>query len=191
MQLGKTLLGAIIGGALGIAALIAVQYFTGFDKAWLAILVALLTGLGVRAMVATQGHASYLRGAITGILVLVAYWGGTELYSELVARGVLAKKLSIERPVAAGAAEDAAADGPAGDADAAPAEPVFERPDLAARGRGAPGEWRRNVPGASPWDYVAMIIAALVGYELGRGTSVAKATIPRQEPEADSAGNAT
>ena len=191
MQLGKTLVGAIIGGALGIAALIAVQYFTGFDRAWLAILVAVLTGLGVRMMVSTHGHASYVRGAITGILVLAAYWGGTAIYSELVTRGILTKKLSIERPAAAASAdaEGMAADESADDAEAAPVELIAERPDLAA---GRPrGEWRRELPGASPWDYVAMIIAALVGYELGRGTSVAKATIPRQEPEADSAGNAT
>jgi len=181
MQLGKTLVGAIIGGALGIAALIAVQHFTGFDKAWLAILVAVLTGLGVRAMVSTQGHASYLRGAITAILVLAAYWGATEIYSQLVTRGILAKRLVIERPAAAADNEDAADQPADGDADAVAVEAEVERRELFARPDAAPGEWPRKMPGASPWDYVAMIIAALVGYELGRGSSAAKTSPP--EPE--------
>ena len=33
---------------------------------WLAIPVAMLTGLGVRMMVNTSGHASYVRSALTG-----------------------------------------------------------------------------------------------------------------------------
>ena len=53
MQLGKSLVGAIIGAAVGIAVLVGVHMLTGWDKAWLAILVAILTGLGVRMMVAT------------------------------------------------------------------------------------------------------------------------------------------
>src|ERR1043166_9337125 len=65
MQFGKTLVGAIIGGALGIGLLILVYLQFGIDKMWMAIPVAVLTGLGVRMVVATSGHASYLRGAIT------------------------------------------------------------------------------------------------------------------------------
>src|SRR5215213_4358541 len=76
MQFGKTLVGAIIGAALGIGLLIAVYLAFGIDKMWMAIPVALLTGLGVRMVAATSGHASYLRGAITVLLAMGAYLGG-------------------------------------------------------------------------------------------------------------------
>src|SRR5215203_6939429 len=76
MQFGKTLVGAIIGAALGIGLLIAVYLLFGIDKMWMAIPVALLTGLGVRMVAATSGHASYLRGAITVLLAMGAYLGG-------------------------------------------------------------------------------------------------------------------
>src|SRR4051794_30184809 len=76
MQIGKTLVGAIIGAALGIALLIAVYFAFQIDKMWMAIPVAILTGLGVRMVVATSGHASYLRGALTVVLAMGAYLGG-------------------------------------------------------------------------------------------------------------------
>src|SRR4051812_12051213 len=76
MQFGKTLVGAIIGAALGIGLLIAVYLLAGIDKMWMAIPVAILTGLGVRMVAATSGHASYLRGAITVVLAMGAYLGG-------------------------------------------------------------------------------------------------------------------
>src|SRR6476661_7126824 len=76
MQLGKTIVGAIIGAVLGIGLLIVVYLFFGVDKMWMAIPVAILTGLGVRMGVATSGHASYLRGAITVVLAMGAYLGG-------------------------------------------------------------------------------------------------------------------
>src|SRR3954468_387163 len=79
MQFGKTLVGAIIGAALGIGLLIAVYLQFGIDKMYMAIPVALLTGLGVRMMVAGTGQASYLRGAITVLIALGAYLGGLQI----------------------------------------------------------------------------------------------------------------
>ena len=72
MQFGKTLVGAIIGAVLGIGLLIAVYLLAGIDKMWMAIPVAILTGIGVRMVAATSGHASYLRGAITVVLAMAA-----------------------------------------------------------------------------------------------------------------------
>ena len=46
MQFGKTLVGAIIGAALGIGLLIAVYLLFGIDKMWMAIPVAIVDGLG-------------------------------------------------------------------------------------------------------------------------------------------------
>lgn len=176
MQLGKALVGAIIGAALGIAALIAIQHFAQKDSTWLAIIVALLTGLGVRTMVSTSGHASYLRGAMTGVLALAAYWGGTQLFTYLVTQGILTKQIAAAPAVAADLKE--AAKGEAGEGEAvAPVEPVVVQPSGPI-----PGGINRPRPPqeVNYWDMAWLCIAALLAYELGRGTS-APTTPPQQE----------
>src|SRR5262245_12435410 len=167
MQLGKSLVGAIIGAAVGIALLIAVTHFKQLDQTWLSIVVAILVGLGVRAMVSTTGHASYLRGALTGILALAAYFGGMQLYSQLAQRGILAKKLPAP-PVAAPEVEGEGAATTEAEVDGVPVpvEPVADaapaaRPQLVDMQKGGPAQ-----PG-SPWDYVWLTVAALIAYELG------------------------
>jgi hypothetical protein len=206
MQLGKTLVGAIIGGALGVALLFAAQYFQVTDKAWLAIPVALLTGLGVRSMVSTAGHASYLRGALTALLALTAYVGATYLYSELATRGALAGRKPVTLPADAPAGDapvDATAeavDAEVGKADAGEAATEDEEtvdteggdtaaqenvPDITAPADAdpVPANGVRGVDPAivkrpprqqpSAWDYLWLTVAALLAYELGRGTSAA------------------
>lgn len=211
MQLGKTLVGGIIGAVVGIAVLIAVQHYRGLDQTWLSIVVAGFVGIGVRMMVSTSGHPSYTRGAITLLLALAAYFGGTKIYSELTTRGILAKKLP-DRPVAQAPAAgedaadeegDAAAADPAADgattaeadgvavpvdptgAETAPAagepaaggppagEPAAAQPPPAEPVAGVlPRDAPKQAPmqPASPWEYVWLAIAALVAYELGRGS---------------------
>ena len=76
MQLGKTIVGAIIGAAVGIGMLVAVYVAMGIDRFWLAIPFAIITGLGVRMLVSTAGHPSYARGVLTMLLALAAYVAG-------------------------------------------------------------------------------------------------------------------
>ena len=169
MQFGKTVVGAIIGAALGIGLLIAVYLMFGIDKMWMAIPVALLTGLGVRMVAATSGHASYLRGAITVVLAMAAYLGG----------------LAITRAVANHRAETvskanpprAAAEEPGAPGDAKSEEPVAppvnapptssQAPELAMRRSAMPSQ------AFSTWDFISLAVAALVAYELGRGSGIA------------------
>ena len=77
MQFAKSLIGGIIGAAIGIVLLFAIYRFS--DGFWSAVPFAILTGLGVRMAVNTAGHASYARGALTAILALAAYIGGLSL----------------------------------------------------------------------------------------------------------------
>jgi hypothetical protein len=165
MQLGKTLLGAIIGAALGIGALLAIYMLLQIDHVALAILVALLTGLGVKTLVSTSGHASYVRGALTGILALAAYVGGWFLVAEVAkARAATAPKRPA--PTAPKVAEEETKKAEGGGGDAAPIEmpqPIQRAPT----GAGAP---KAVTPGQNPLDYVWLAIAGLVAYELGRGT---------------------
>jgi hypothetical protein len=131
-------------------------------------MVALLTGLGVRSMVSTHGHASYLRGALTALLALAAYAGGTSLYAEVAKNFAGATKAPVSLPVAAPAEEETVAEE---GAEEAPVEPVVEPPVVAPRGG------MINKPQlqqqSSLWDFAWLTIAALLAYELGRGSSAA------------------
>ena len=119
-------------------------------------------------MVSTTGHASYVRGAITGVLALAAFWGGTQLFSEMATRGILAKKIQAPPRVAADAegGTEAEADGVA-----VPIEPVVEQPAMPERVDGALMQRPRPGQQFSTWDFVALTIAGLLAYELGRGSA--------------------
>ncbi len=178
MQLGKTLVGAIIGAALGIGLLLVAYLQFGIDKMWLAIPVALLTGFGVRMMVATSGRASYLRGAITVVLALGAYLGGLTI-SKTIANH---RAANADKPSPHVAAKDepgepvAAKEGePAAEAPPVIAPPTTAAPsDVAVRRPMVPGQF-------STWDFLSLAVAALVAYELGRGT----AAVPVRVVETD------
>jgi hypothetical protein len=183
MQLGKALLGAIIGAAIGVGLLIVVNLLFGVDHIALAIGVALLTGLGVRTLVSTSGHASYARGALTGILALAAYVGGWFL----VAQVAKARSAAAPKPARIAALEVADVDTDKAGATTGEAVVVEERP--MEGGPGGPAMRKAVVPGQNPLDYVWLAIAALVAYELGRGTGTKPAEVeesaePQEEPAA-------
>lgn len=180
MQLGKALVGAVIGGALGIGLLVAIHMFTGLDQYWLAIPVALLTGLGVRLMVATKGHASYFRGAVTCVLALAAFLVGTQLFAKVAIRQANADRAPapIVRAEKAGDATDDA--GEAAVMDAVETAPLMERP-----GAGGVANRKVAVRRDSPMDYIWLAVAGLLAYELGRGTTAAAPATASVAPTED------
>jgi hypothetical protein len=168
MQFGKTLVGAIIGAILGIGLLIAVYLMFGIDKMWMAIPVALLTGLGVRMVAATSGHASYLRGAITVVLAMAAYLGGLAITravanhrAETVSKAN-PPRAAKEEPGEPGDAKSEESGAEAPPVNAPPVAPM--NPDLTMRRSAVPSQ------AFSTWDFISLAVAALVAYELGRGS---------------------
>jgi hypothetical protein len=166
MQFGKTIIGAIIGAVLGIGLLIAVYLMLGIDKMWMAIPVALLTGLGVRMVAATSGHGSYLRGAITVVLAMGAYLGGLAILRTVANHR--AETVAKANPPRAEAASEPGEPGEAKTEPAAEAPPVSPTPlatpaNLSTRRPALPGQF-------STWDFISLAVAALVAYELGRGS---------------------
>jgi predicted lipid-binding transport protein (Tim44 family) len=165
MQLGKTIVGAIIGAVLGIGLLIVVYLFFGIDKMWMAIPVAILTGLGVRMMAVTSGNASYMRGALTVLLAMGAYWGGLSITKAVANQR--AQKAAQAAP--APRSEEAADAGNAKEVQPAADAKAIEAP-LAAPIKTDPSR-RVSLPTSfSTWDFLSLAVAALVAYELGRGT---------------------
>src|SRR5207244_3880225 len=119
MQLGKALVGAVIGSAVGIGLILAIYYAIALDHTALAILVAVCAGLGVRTLVTTTAHVSYLRGVLTCVVAILAFAGSKFLIADLAAHGAFAKPM---KPVVARAADDATDEKGAGES--GPAQPV-------------------------------------------------------------------
>jgi hypothetical protein len=173
MQLGKSLLGAVIGSAIGVGLILAIYYSFALDHTGLAILMAICAGFGVRALVNTKSHASYLRGALTCAVAILAFAGCKFLIADLAARGAFAKSM---KPVAVRPADDATEEKDAGNS-TGPAQPVEERRiDMSQQTSG--GGMTRAKQSFSTWDFILLSVAALVAYELGRGSGASKATGP-------------
>lgn len=189
MQLKNALIGAIVGGLIGVGVLIAAFMFFGVQHTALALVVAGLVGAGVRAMVSTKGHASYVRGAVTALVAIAAFVGGNIVVAKVAQSQMAANAAQPMRPAPsserelAAATEDASAE--------APAEPDVEavevRRTALPAGSGVRGPKKSDY---SPMDFILLSVAALVAYELGRGSGTSPVTNTTL-PEAPAAPAAT
>jgi hypothetical protein len=167
MGLGPTLIGAIVGAAVGVGLHQFLEVGLQMEASWFFIVIGLLTGLGVRqANKSLVGRVSYFRGAISGLVALAAIVGSIYLVSLL-----MAKKDTVKsgKPLAAETAEDAGqdADGEAADADALP--PAPEAAERATTGA-AVGRVGARPDDFNTWQFVFMAVGTFIAYELGRGS---------------------
>lgn len=169
-RLGSTVVGGLLGAAIGVVMHLVLE--TGlagtrpYEAIWFALAIGGLTGLGVR--MANKGHMtrSYTRGAVSGVVALLAILASTFLIAQVMSRR---EALNKAKPIAAAqaAAANAEANGAAADAAAEPAAAPLQDPAAQAGVAGMIGR-----PGAdklNPWQFVFMAAGALVAYELGRG----------------------
>ena len=196
MQLGKALVGGLIGAAVGIGLLIVVYLTLGIDRVWLSIPFALITGLGVRMMANTSGSASYIRGAMTMLLALAAYIGGW----------IIVAQIATARANTPTSKPAATADVPPlvtepGDAESQDGEEKVNRKTL-KRPKATPGAFPEKLTAPSndignmsrsmgpktmnygAGDVICLAIAALVAYELGRGSGVGPIVASQPMPAA-------
>lgn len=175
MQLKNALFGATIGGLLGIVALVAAFFLFGNQHTALALLVAFLVGGGVRMMVSTKGHASYLRGAITALVAIAAFVGGNFVVAKVAQSQIAANAAKPMRPAPVAMSPDSdEAETVAAEATQTAIE-IQRMPD-GVRGVGAVRP--KIKPTFDAWDFVWLTVAALVAYELGRGTGTAAPIAP-------------
>ena len=178
MQLKNTLVGGLIGGAIGLAVLIAAYFLFGTEHTAVAIVVALLVGLGVRAMVVTKGHPSYARGALTALIAMATFLGGKYIVVEIATRQVASNSIRLAATPTAPPKLDDLSALDSGDSvvpdeqtevevtreSLSPAAVAIHRPPLSS--------------GFSIWDFLWVFVAALVAYELGRGTGLSPVVVP-------------
>jgi hypothetical protein len=184
---GPTLIGGIVGAAIGVGLHLALEVGANYEAPWFAVITGLMTGIGVRQ--ATKSHAhdvSYARGAMASIIALAAIVLSYPAISwALDMKSKAASKDSKKEQTAQVKTESGAGDS-ADDAatDAAPAEAADAAPAGAApAGRiGAPKKTlSAQLKDFNLKQYLLMALGALVAYPLGRG-SEASTRPPGEEP---------
>jgi len=182
--LAPAIVGAIIGAAVGVG--LHVVLATGMlgyrnEASWFAIVIGVLTGLGVRMACRGCMDRSYARGALAAVVALAAIVGSSFAIREVMKRS----ETTTKGPVAAAKnpEADAAADADAEDADvadpAASAEPVAVPRIAPPRGQiGMGAGVKGGLANPSPWEFVFMALGGLVAYELGRGIEHSKRAEP-------------
>ena len=194
MGVGPTLLGGVVGAAVGVALHTVLE--TGMlgkpvEASWFAIVIGLLTGLGVRQANRTHMERSYLRGALAGLIALAAIYGSAEVIANVMKKRDQAMK---SKPAAAadGAVEkegDATTTDETTTAEAeAPAKEADRTINPALAG-GVVGNPRAG--DLNPWQFVFMALGALVAYELGRGVGAPKGGEPADATPPEGLGRAT
>ena len=179
MGLGPTLVGAVIGAVVGMGLHLLVETTTSFEAAWFAIIIGVLTGLGVnQANKSLTGRVSYLRGAIAAAIALAAIVGSPMVIAQVLAND------NTQPPAAAKARDGEATDETAPDdatavEDGRPAElPVREGVRGAAVSGGTANQTLVRPGEFSVWQFVFMAVGTFIAYEFGRGTAKAGNSTP-------------
>jgi hypothetical protein len=187
-------LGGVVGAAVGVALHTVLE--TGMlgkpvEASWFAIVIGLLTGLGVRQANRTHMERSYLRGALAGLIALAAIYGSAEVIANVMKKRDQAMK---SKPAAA-ADEAVEKEGDATTTDEtttaeaeAPAKEADRTINPALAG-GVVGNPRAG--DLNPWQFVFMALGALVAYELGRGVGAPKGGEPADATPPEGLGRAT
>ena len=85
MKLGPSLIGAVVGAAVGVAAHLGVETVLNIEAGWFALVIGALTGFGARAMAGDAiKTANFLRAGLVAVIALAAIVGGTYAASTIV-----------------------------------------------------------------------------------------------------------
>jgi hypothetical protein len=193
MGVGPTLLGGIVGAAVGVALHTVLE--TGMlgrpvEASWFAIIIGLLTGLGVRQANRTHMERSYLRGAISGVIALAAIYGSTAVIALVMKNR---DQAIVSKPTASADGAEESADDAESDATAtAEVETPTEENDRSINPAFAGGVVGNPRAGdLNPWQFVFMALGTLVAYEFGRGVGAPKVVEPTDSTPPEGMGRAT
>lgn len=177
-----TLVGGLIGAILGMGLHLLVEMTTGAEAPWFAVIIGLLTGLGVQqANKSLAGRVSYLRGAVTAAIALAAIVGSTPLISKVVAQR---NARAAEGKRAAATAGDEKTEAPTDETASKGDEKVQTEPaaDVPGAARGEVGVG--NMGGPAPFNalqFVYMAVGTFLAYEFGRGSGPKAGVTPSSD----------
>jgi hypothetical protein len=183
--LGPAVLGGVVGAAVGVGLHTVLEtgmLGTRVEAPWFAVVIGILTGLGVRMANRHHMERSYARGAISGLIALAAIVASSFAVKEVMSRREGQPKTGLPEVAKADAVADEAddADADATEELAAEAERPAARTERPAGMVGAP---KGGPSDLNPWQFVFMAVGGLVAYELGRGIDHSKRAEPVVEGE--------
>ena len=178
-----TLLGGVIGAAAGIGVQVLVEAVAMRQAPWMAVIIGLATGLGVRMFTkAKHPGVSYLRGAIAGLIALGAVFAGQKAVAMAFTKQSNAAAAAMAK-TAGGEKSDESA--PAGDDKAAAAGVAAQESSMRDR-PGAGGamldKMRRGPDNSDVWQFAFMAIGAFLAYEFARGSNSPQPAASEPEP---------
>lgn len=180
----RTLLGVVVGGLLGGALIAILTSQLDVQKSWPILLAGLVAGIAMR-LLASDDHASYLRGALAALATVLAMIGGPLVGAKLISQ----KTLSVANVVStnSGSEDDAAATSEAGN-DLEAKEPVMPSANL-IRPRGVIGAPQGDL---NPMEAILMAAGCLIAYQIGKGSeAAAKVTDPEEGSPSEEAKQET
>lgn len=99
MKLGPSLIGAIVGTLVGVAAQIGLESSMDREATWFALVVGLLTGLGARLMAGGAiAKASFIRAGLAALVALAGIFGASYASSELTRKKHVEASQAIPAP---------------------------------------------------------------------------------------------
>ena len=182
MNFGKALVGAILGGAIGIVAHAAIEYAIG-EASWLPVVMGLIIGICVRtADRSALATASYARGALAALVALGSVFAAVTVTSSTVILSDQTGNTKIEQPQSNDpATPQDASEEPDEDADDEVAKEEGEGEDAPAqpteRGVSSMPIVINDAPLVainqefSVWNFAFIAVGAFLAYELARGGS--------------------
>ncbi|TWT48505.1 hypothetical protein [Botrimarina hoheduenensis] len=164
MQATRTLIGALVGLALGIALLMIFIVQLKQDAWWTFIPVGLAIGYSMRVLAST-GRESYLRGALAALLTGAAAFLGPQAAAKIVQNK--GPTITAAKP-AEKASDEASEDAAGGDAIVAEETPTVME-SLPSANTGSIGLSRSK--NFNPLDAVWLGASVLLAYEFGKGST--------------------
>jgi hypothetical protein len=180
----RVLLGGIIGAVASAAAWFFLEYATGHEMGWLAILVGVITGLCINSAAGPSATESYARGALAVILTMIAMVGGRAVYAKVMQNvsnvTTLAPAARTVDDTVAGASAQVA------QGDDAAAESLANQQAQGVRGRAGEATLRMSKPTVNSYkemEVVWMAAAALCAYFAGKGSGKAAPLMTNDVPD--------
>lgn len=187
MNAPGAVVGAILGGLVGVALFMLIEVGLEHQAQWFAVANGLLVGLGVRKMdPSVKFQASYLRGAMAALVALAAILGGSFGASSLALRQAAQNSKPVERLAGAdqgGDAADAGDDEEGDSAGAAEEAAPEESPTIVSPGDRVNAR-RPNADDFSPFQFAMIAVGVFLAYEMARGAGTGA---PAEGEQADGA----
>lgn len=176
----RVLVGGIIGAVASAAAWFFLEYATGREMGYLAILVGAITGLCVAAAAGASATESYARGALAVLLTMIAMVGGRAVYAKVMQNVSRVTTLAPAAQTADDVADETVAQAAQGD-EAAAEDNVLAQAPPSRTGDGRVRMPKPTVNSYKELEVVWMAVAALVAYLTGKGSGKAAPVVVTEE----------